>query len=155
MHFSEQLSAPVSLEVAWEFVWQADRLALCLPGCTGVDVIEPRERYRANLQDRIGPYTLRFPLDVVVQEVDPRKRIRLLATGNDEVLGVSQRIDLVLSLHSLGPARTALDVEAEVEVQGAIARLGGFLVKRKAGEIVKQLARNVEAALGRQVDAER
>jgi carbon monoxide dehydrogenase subunit G len=147
VRFSERLVAPVSLQGAWEFIWQADKLARCLPGCTGVDELVPKAKYRAHLEDQLGPYRLRFPLDVSVEETEPLKLIRLLATGNDEMLGVSQRIGLVVGLRELGPRQTGLDIEADVVVEGAIVKLAGFLVKRKAADIVKQLARNVEREL--------
>jgi carbon monoxide dehydrogenase subunit G len=149
VHFSQRITAPVPIQTAWDFIWQPQNMARCLPGCTGVDEIIPNEKYRAHIEDHIGPYTVHVALDVSVQETQPPKLIRTLATGDDPRLGLSQRIDLSVALRELGPQQTALDIEAEVEVTGAIAALGGFLVKRKAGDIVNQLARNIDAALRR------
>jgi carbon monoxide dehydrogenase subunit G len=147
VRFSERIVAPVSLHGAWDFVWQADKLARCLPGCTGVDELVPQSKYRAHLEDQLGPYRLRFPLNVSVEQTEPLKLIRVLATGNDEMLGISQRIGLTVGLRELGPRQTALDIEADVVVEGALVKLAGFLVKRKAADIVKQLARNVDREL--------
>ena len=147
MHFTERLVSPVPIAVAWDFVWDPGRMAGCLPGCVGVEEIEAGRRYRALLEDRIGPYRVHVSLDVSVLGTEPMKLIRLLATGEDRTLGVSQRIDLTVRLRADGPSQTGLDMDAEVEVTGAIAALGGFLVKRKAVDIVRQLARNVDAGL--------
>jgi carbon monoxide dehydrogenase subunit G len=145
--FAEAVNAPVSLDVAWDFIWQVDQLARCLPGCTGVEEVEAGARYRAFLEDQVGPYRVHILLDVTVVESAPPHYTRLLAVGKDDVVGVSQRIDLRVRLDEIGPHQTALHLDADVLVEGAIARLGGFLIKRKAADIVKQLARNVDAAL--------
>src|SRR5581483_2700847 len=125
VHFSQHITAPVPVAVAWDFVWQAENMARCLPGCTGVEVLVPGSRYRAHLEDRIGPYRVEIPLDVAVMETQPLKLVRLLATGNDQRIGVSQTIELMVGLREMGPQQSALDIEAEVEVTGAIAQLGG------------------------------
>jgi carbon monoxide dehydrogenase subunit G len=55
VHFEEQLRVPVSVADAWDFLWQTERVAACLPGCTGVEVVEAGKTYRAQFEDRIGP----------------------------------------------------------------------------------------------------
>jgi carbon monoxide dehydrogenase subunit G len=56
---------------------------------------------------------------------------------------------MTVELHEVEPSRTRLDVEADVEVLGKIAALGQFVVKRKAQEIVRKFAQNLEEALQR------
>jgi len=147
MHFTERIVSPVPIATAWDFVWDPARMAGCLPGCIGVEEIEAGAKYRALIEDRIGPYKVRVSLDVSVLETRPQELVRLLATGEDRSLGVSQRIDLTVRLQGRAENQTAIDMDAEVEVTGALVALGGFLVKRKAADIVRQLARNVDASL--------
>jgi len=147
VHFTEQLEVPVSVPEAWEFLWQAERLARCLPGCVGVTELEPKKKYRARIEDHVGPYKIGFDLDVTIEEARPQERIRMAATGQDRRLGVSQRVTLQVDLRPSDSGGTILDVEADVEVLGKVATLGQFVVKRKANEIVKQLAQNIEREL--------
>lgn len=147
MHFSERIEVPVAASEVWSFVWQVDRTAACLPGCVGVSELEPDRRYTARIEDHIGPYKVAFDMDVVIEEVEPPARIRFSAKGVDKRLGASQRASVTVELHKAGPAQTAIDIDADVEVLGKIATLGQFAIKRKAGEIVKQFARNLDAAL--------
>jgi uncharacterized protein len=151
--FVEQIVVPVSLAQAWGFLWQADRLAACLPGCLGVQTIEAEKVYLANFEDRIGPYKVKFDLNVAVEESEPERMIRLRATGKDAKLGISQDVRLTVNLHEESPASTMLDVDADVEVLGKVATLGQFAVKRKAGEVVKQLAANIQTELRSVADA--
>jgi uncharacterized protein len=148
LHFSEQLQVPAPIADAWEFIWDAPRLARCLPGCVRVEEIEAGKSYRARFEDHVGPYKVGFDLDIQVKETEPLKMVHIQASGRDAKLGVTQRVDLTVTLHETGAAGTALAVEAEIEVLGKVATLGQFVVKRKAQEVVKQFARNIEAELG-------
>lgn len=147
MHFNERLEVPAPLADAWAFIWDAPRLAGCLPGCVGVEEIEAGKSYRARFEDHVGPYKVQFDLDIQVKETEPLKRVRIQASGRDVRLGVTQRVDLTVTLDEAGAAGTALVVEADVEVLGKVAALGQFVVKRKAQEVVKQFARNIDAEL--------
>jgi carbon monoxide dehydrogenase subunit G len=60
---------------------------------------------------------------------------------------VSQRIDLNVELSELAATQTGIAVDAEVEVEGTIARLGQFIIRRKAGDIVRDFVRNVAREL--------
>ena len=147
MHFSEQLQVPAPIAEAWAFIWDAPRLARCLPGCVSVQEVEPRQAYRARFEDRVGPYKVGFDLDIQVKEAQPLRMVHIQASGRDAKLGVTQRVDLTVTLHESGADGTALAVEADIEVLGKVATLGQFVVKRKAQEVVKQFARNIEAEL--------
>lgn len=146
MRFTEQLSVPVPIGEVWEFLGQAERVAACLPGCVGVQELEPDKTYRARFEDHIGPYHVKFDLDIVVQERRREQCIRLVATGQDRAIGLTQKVDLALDLRTDGPS-TVLDVVADVEVLGKAAALGQFAIKRKARDVIKQLGENLEAAL--------
>ncbi|HLH24101.1 MAG TPA: SRPBCC domain-containing protein [Chloroflexota bacterium] len=147
MRFEEQVQVPVSVAAAWDFLWQVQRVAACLPGCTAVEEIEPGKRYKARFVDAIGPYKANFDLDVAVEEARPREGIRLRASGQDKRLGASQQVALAVTLRGPTPDSTVLNVTADVQVLGKIAALGQFAIKRKAKDVVQQFARNVAAEL--------
>jgi carbon monoxide dehydrogenase subunit G len=147
VRFEEQVQVPVSVAEAWDFLWQTQRVAACLPGCTDVQEIIPHERYRAQIVDSIGPYKAHFDLDVTVQEARPPELIRLQASGQDKRLGASQQVTMEVALRGVAPAMTVLDVTADVQVLGKIAALGQFAIKRKGKGVVQQFARNVAAEL--------
>src|SRR5437016_3018071 len=126
LHFSERLEVPAPLAEAWAFIWDAPRLAGCLPGCVGVEEIEPGKAYRARFEDHVGPYKVHFDLNIEVKETDPMKRARIFASGKDAKLGITQRVDLTVDLSEAAGGGTALDVQAEVEILGKVATLGQF-----------------------------
>lgn len=145
MRFEEQIRVPVPIEEAWDFLWQAERLAACLPGCTGVQEIEANRKYKAQIEDHVGPFRVRFDLDVLVEESTPCQHIRLTSTGQDRRLGASQKVALDVKLTEVDGNQTVLDIDADVEILGKIATLGQFVVKRKVKDIVSQFTQNVAA----------
>jgi carbon monoxide dehydrogenase subunit G len=147
VHFSERIEVPLAAADVWSFVWQIDRTAACLPGCVGVTEVEAGARYTARIQDRVGPFAVAFDLHVAVEEAIPPRRIRLRANSDDSGLGVSQRIGMTVDLQETAASRTRLNVEADVEVEGKVVALGQFMVQRKAAEIVKKFAQNLDKAL--------
>lgn len=146
MHVQEEVRVPASAAQAWEFLWDIPRFAACLPGCKGVEEVEPGVRYRAQMSDHIGPYRIDAALDVQVQDARPLESIHILATGRDELLGTAQRVDLQVRLHEASPTETILDLSGEVEVLGKVAALGQFAIKRKVRDLTKTLAQNIAAA---------
>ena len=147
MRLEEQVQIPLSVAEAWDFLWQTQRLAACLPGCIAVEEVAPGQRYRAQFADAIGPYKAHFHLDVAVQEARPQELIRVLASGQDKRLGASQQVVMTLALRPLGARETLLDVTADVHVLGKIATLGQFAIKRKAKEVLQRFAQNIAAEL--------
>jgi len=146
MRVEEKVTVPLALQDAWDFVWQVDKLAACVPGCTGVQTIEPGKLYRGQVADRVGPYRVEMDLEVAVQESTPPELIRVLVSGQDRKLGTTQRMDLAVRLRELGPSETRLDITADVEILGKIAALGQFVVKRKVTDVVRKFGENVRVA---------
>jgi carbon monoxide dehydrogenase subunit G len=147
MRFEEQIRVPVGVPAVWDFLWQIDRVAACLPGCQSVREIAPGQAYQARFEDAIGPYRASFDLDVTVQEKRPPELIRLTASGQDKRLGTSQQVTMAVSLRPDGPAASVLDVTADVVILGKVATLGQFAIKRKARDVVQRFTRNLAAAL--------
>jgi carbon monoxide dehydrogenase subunit G len=147
MRFEERIRVPVNVPAAWDFLWQIDRVAACLPGCKSVREIVPNQTYRARMEDAIGPFRASIDLDVAIQERRPQELIRLTASGEDPRTGTAQRIAMAVQLRPDGPTASVLDVVADVEITGKLASLGQFAIKRKAKDIVQRFTRNLAAAL--------
>lgn len=149
MHFEEHVVAPVSQSAAWDFLWQTQRLAACIPGCRSVDELEPGKRYRALFEDSVGPYQVHFDIDVTVETSEPQTSVHLKAFGEDRRIGASQTVDLRVALEPLSASQTRLTIVAEVQLLGKIATLGQFLIKRKVQQVVAAFAVNLRTEVER------
>ena len=147
MHFEQRVEVGATPEKVWEFLWDIERLARCLPGCEEVKEVEPHQRYAVTVGERVGPFKVRFEMDVQVVEQQPQKLVRLKAVGADKKMGASNRVELEVKLEELASGGTALDVVADIQVMGRIASLGQVMIKRKAQDVVEKFAKAIAEQL--------
>ncbi len=58
----ELAASPIAV---WERLWDIHALAGCIPGCGDVEAIEERRRYRATIRDKVGPFRIAIPLEIL------------------------------------------------------------------------------------------
>ena len=146
MQFQHTVAIEAPPARVWEFLWDVERLARCIPGCAEAKVVEPHVRYTALVVDRIGLLKLKMPLDLVVQSSTERERMHVLANGKDSALGSNVRVDIRAELQPRGVG-TDLRLTVEATVSGKIAGLGVGLFKRKFDDVMIQFGRQVKAAI--------
>ena len=60
MRFEKRIEVQASPDEAWALLWEVDRLARCLPGCKEVQELEPRKKYAAVIEQRVGQFKARL-----------------------------------------------------------------------------------------------
>lgn len=147
MRFEKQVQVEAPRQEIWELLWDVPRVVRCLPGCDAAETIEPYQQYQATVQEKVGPFKLRLPLDIEVVTNQPPDRLVAKATGRDGKLQSHVKIELDLTLVALEPQITALNVQADVAVLGKLGTLGHSVIVRKGNEIVRQFATALQAEL--------
>jgi carbon monoxide dehydrogenase subunit G len=130
----------------WDFLWDVPRLAACIPGATEVRTIEDGKRYAAVVGERVGPFRVRFPLEIEVLDVEPPLRLRARAGGRDVNVDGLVKVDIDVSL-TVVEGGTALRLCAEIAVLGKLGTLGHSVIVRKGTEIVDRFAGAVRTHL--------
>ena len=148
MRFEQRIEVPADAAGVWEFLWDVERLARCLPGCQEAREVEPGERYSVVMEERVGPFRARFEMDVRVVERVAGRLVRLRAEGRDRKLAASTRVELEVTLEEGSGGGTALSTTADIVVMGKIAGLGQSVIKRKAQDVVTRFAQAMAAELG-------
>ena len=82
----------------------------------------------------------------VVEQERPRK-IRLQGGGEGVAINSGVELEMELELTSTGADTTRVDYVTDARISGRLAKVGEFVLKIKAKEVQKELARNVQAAL--------
>lgn len=144
--FARVIALPLAPPEVWNALWDASKLAPCIPGCQDVQEVEPRRRYRATVRERVGPYTVEIPLEVVVDSLETGVRLAMKASGRDPVLTSPVKVSMIVSLagHDTG---TSLTLQGKLEVGGKLAALGQGVLQRKARDVLGQFAANLEQLL--------
>jgi carbon monoxide dehydrogenase subunit G len=141
-----EISIQAPREAVWSFLWDVPRLAACIPGATDVRTLEEGKRYAAVVSEKVGPFKVRFPLEIEVLEVDAPARLRARAGGRDSAVDGLVKVDLDVSLKAV-EGGTTLGLQAEISVLGKLGTLGHSVIVRKGTDVVARFADAVRAHL--------
>jgi carbon monoxide dehydrogenase subunit G len=126
----------------WAALWDVPALARCIPGCADVEVVDEGRRYRATIRDRVGPFTITIPLEVLVESAPPG-RLEINASGRDSALGSPVTVGLTVTLAAADGGGTQLSLAGRGDVGGKLATLGQGLIQRKTKDILDRFATNL------------
>ncbi len=146
MHFTRDIEIGRSPEQVWGFLWDVERVTRCLPGCREARTVVPHERYAAVVGERVGPFTVKFPLEIQILEVEERRRLKAQAAGRDPAMGSSLRVMLELSLEPRDDG-CIVHLVSDATVLGKLGTLGQGMIQRKADQIMDQFAAAIQQAL--------
>ena len=147
MRFEKRIEVQASPDEAWALLWEVDRLARCLPGCKEVQELEPRKKYAAVIEQRVGQFKTRFKMTVDVVEMEERRSVRLASKGEGKLLGASTRGELEVKLEPTPSGGVVLAVGADIQIVGKIAVFGQAIVRCKAKQIMDGFGEALAAEL--------
>ncbi len=147
MRFEKQVTIQAPRQVVWDLLWDVDRVARCVPGCTTAQMIEPYAHYQATVHEKVGPFQITVPLNIDILVQQGPERLQARAHGQDRLVRSHVKVEVDLTLHAPEPDTTELDVKADVSVLGKLGTLGHSVIVRKADAIVAQFATALQAEL--------
>lgn len=134
MDFKMEAVLPNSPADVWLVMVDIGRIAACIPGCEQIEEQEKLKLYRAVLKQKIGPFKLEVPAEIVVDEYEEPNFVRARAIGKDKFTGTTLTVNLEVKLGSEGETGSRLGVDADLQVAGRLASLGYSIIKKKAEE---------------------
>ena len=144
--FGERVRLAAGREAVWETIGDIPTVLSWISIVGSAEEVEPDSRYRAVLEDRLGPFRLRADLDIDVTEREPARRIRARADGEDRQIGSRLIIEVELALEE-DDGGTAVDVHGSYEVTGRPASLGASSIRKKASKILAEFFVSTKAAV--------
>lgn len=125
MHLSASYVFDASAETVWALLMDTERVAACLPGCKGLHPIG-EDRYEAELAVAVAAISGNFKGTIALQDKAPPRSYRLVVEGTGRPGFVKGN-----ALVTLVPdgARTTVQIEADADVGGTIARVGQRLLE--------------------------
>jgi carbon monoxide dehydrogenase subunit G len=147
MQFEKDISISAPREKVWQFLWDVDRFITCVPGCKEASTVENGKVYTATMEEKVGPFRVKFPMKIEVENSVPLALIKARATGNDSKVGSLMTVNLEVKLKD-EDSGTLMSVTVSLEILGKMAALGGSIIKRKAdqvmAEFVEAIRKNLE-----------
>jgi carbon monoxide dehydrogenase subunit G len=140
------IELPHALAEVWRGLREAPGLGRCVPGCQDTQEVEPGRRYRATVRERVGPYSVEIPLEVIVDPLEEGVRLAVRVSGRDPVLSSTVKASMIAAL-AAGDSGTSLTIQGRLEVGGKLAALGEAVIQRKTRDILGEFAVNLERFL--------
>ncbi len=147
MQFSMTMALPAAPAELWKTLTDVARISQCIPGCENVEEIERLATYKATVKQKIGPFKIEVPADIIVESVTEPSHVRTRATGRDKFTGTRLAVILDVTVTPLDGAGSTLNVEAQVDVQGRLASLGMGIIKRRADQNFEEFEQRLKAVM--------
>lgn len=138
---------PANVLQAWDFLWDVESLALCIPGCHEAVAVKEGEAYDARICKPIGPFRIDFALVIAVVGRDRPKNIALTIKGADTRLRTEVRQVISVWLDEETTEVTAIEIRADTEVDGVLASLGRNLVRMHIDQVLDEFIASITATL--------
>ncbi|KAA0070378.1 hypothetical protein CIW50_27415 [Tardiphaga sp. P9-11] len=147
MEFKMSMVVPATPAELWSTLLDVPRISSCIPGCDNVEEIERLATYKATVKQKIGPFKIEVPADIVVESITEPSHVRTRATGRDKFTGT--RLAVVLDV-TVTPqdAGSTFAVEAKVDVQGRLASMGFGVIKRRVDQNFEEFEKKLKDMLG-------
>ena len=143
MNSERRLAA--SRQAVWAALNDADVLKQCIPGCESLEKLSDTEM-TAKVTLGIGPVHATFTGKVTLSDLDPPNGYRLSGEGTGGIAGHA-RGGAIVQLSDDGEG-TLMRYEAQAEVGGRLAQLGGRLIDSAAKKLADQFFEKFAAVVG-------
>lgn len=147
MEFNMSMAVPATPAELWSTLLDVSRISGCIPGCENVEEIERLATYKATVKQKIGPFKVEVPADIIVESITEPSHVRTRATGRDKFTGT--RLAVVLDI-TVTPEESGstFAVGAKVDVQGRLATMGFGVIKRRVDQNFEEFERRLKDLLG-------
>lgn len=147
MEFKMSMVVPASPAELWSTLLDVPRISSCIPGCDNVEEIERLATYKATVKQKIGPFKVEVPADIVVESLTEPSHVRTRATGRDKFTGTRLAVilDVTVTQEEFG---STFAVDAKVDVQGRLATMGFGIIKRRVDQNFEEFEKKLKEMLG-------
>ena len=144
MTMNGEYQLPVSRDIVWAKLNDADTLKACIPGCETLDKLSDTE-FQAVAVTKIGPVKAKFKGKVTLSDLDPPNGYKISGQGDGGVAGFATGGATV----KLEPkdGGTLLSYAVEAQIGGKLAQLGQRLVNGAAKKVADDFFANFANAV--------
>ena len=144
MEFNQEITVAAPREKVWDFIWQVEEFAACVPGVKDVEKIDDTT-YGVRVEQKVSFLKASFQLQVNIEEVRAPEYIRTVGEGKDSKIAASLKQKNEVTLEAVSENETKVRIDSSVDVFGKLGSLGFTVIKNQANKIFAEFAKNVKA----------
>lgn len=139
MKIASQFALALPASRAYSLLVDLDQVAPCLPGATLGPTADNGAR-QVEMTVKLGPMAFRYRGEVAIVERDDDSRRAVLRGTARELKGQgSAQSDIAMSVTEDGAGGSQVDVEAQVDLSGRAAQIGGGMVEAVADRLIEDM----------------
>ena len=146
MEFNQEVLIEAPREKVWEFIWNVEEFAGCVPGVTNVSKVD-ETHYDVTVEQKISFLKAKFEIRIEILEQREPEFIRISGEGKDSKIAASLKQTNEVTLGAVSETQTRVTFLSTVDVFGKLGSLGFSVIKNQANNIFKDFAKNVKAKL--------
>lgn len=144
MEFNQEITVAAPREKVWDFIWQVEEFAACVPGVKDVEKIDDAT-YGVRVEQKVSFLKASFQLQINIEEVRAPEYIRTVGEGKDSKIAASLKQKNEVTLEAVSENETRVRIDSSVDVFGKLGSLGFTVIKNQANKIFAEFAKNVKA----------
>ncbi len=144
MEFNQEITVAAPREKVWDFIWQVEEFASCVPGVKDVEKIDDTT-YGVRVEQKVSFLKASFQLQINIEEVRAPEYIRTVGEGKDSKIAASLKQKNEVTLEAVSENETKVSINSSVDVFGKLGSLGFTVIKNQANKIFAEFAKNVKA----------
>ena len=146
MILTNEFTVTAELEKVWEQLLDIEGVAACVPGAK-IDEIEAPNAYRGTIRVRVGPMTVDYQGQAVLQEVDEATRTAVFRLRARETKGHGTAAAVVRNRLEAVPGGTRVVAETDLQITGPQAQFGRGVLEDVGSRVLEEFARRLEERL--------
>ena len=149
MKISDSLDIDYPIQQVWDLLQDPRNFMAAMPGVQSLEMVDDTT-FDVIVSQSVGPFRMQFEIRMRLTELDPPHRLVATGQGKESAGSILSITSAVIELEELGEERTRVSFEIDFNLMGKLGSLGYPMIKRKSGEISRQIAENLKEAAQRQ-----
>ncbi len=145
MRIADSLEVDYPIRQVWDLLQQPQVFLSAMPGVQSWEAVDD-STFDTLVAQRVGPFRVQFQVRMTLDEIDPPRRLVASGHGRESAGSMLRVPSAVLELEELAGDRTRLSFVIDFSLTGKLGSLGSVVVRRKASEMSREFASNLEAA---------
>lgn len=141
MLIENEFEVPATLETAWQYLIDVERVAPCAPGAELTEVVD-EHTWKGKINMKLGPIALSFAGTVTIAERDDANhRVVLKAQGQEQKGKGAASASVTSWLEPSGSdGATTVKMQADITLTGTVAQLSRGLLPDVSARLTEQFA---------------
>src|SRR4051794_16929785 len=146
MEFKNEFDVNAPSDQVWQTLLDLEKVAPAMPGARVLERIDD-DNYKVAIKVRVGPMSMEYRGDVEIADKDPEAHRAVMRVKAREARGQGNaNADVVMHLEPRSDA-THVTMDANVQLAGRAAAMGGSMIQEVSAKLVDQFAQNLGSML--------